>query len=162
MEAKKQATGAQITALLDYMQENPELSKGLVNSGLEREEVEAQWRELAQTLNNMGGSVKSVDKWKQTWRDLKSNSKKRALRAQQYEPGGSTSAENSQSADPNDNDNGMYSTPKKRYVSFDEELLRIEREKLEVDREYKVQKIEVLSRIAAALEELGRKKEIIK
>lgn len=65
MESKKQATSAQITALMDFMQENPELSKGLLNSGLEREELEAQWRELATTLNNMGGSVKSVEKWKQ-------------------------------------------------------------------------------------------------
>lgn len=31
-------------------------------------------------------------------------------------------------------------------VSFDEEIVKIERDKLELEREYKIQKIEVLSR----------------
>lgn len=63
--AKRHATAAQVAALMDFMQEHSDVAKGLLNSGLEREDLESQWRDLTSTLNSMGGAVKSVDKWKQ-------------------------------------------------------------------------------------------------
>lgn len=62
---KRHATAAQVTAMVDFMQEHSDVAKGLLNSGLEREDMEAQWQDLTTTLNSMGGAVKSVDKWKQ-------------------------------------------------------------------------------------------------
>lgn len=59
------ATGAQVAALLDFMQEHSDVAKGVVNSGLEKEDLDAQWKFITSTLNSMGGAVKSVDKWKQ-------------------------------------------------------------------------------------------------
>lgn len=57
--SKRHATAAQVTALMDFMQEHStDKAKGLVNS-------EAQWVDLTTSLNSMGGAVKSVDKWKQ-------------------------------------------------------------------------------------------------
>ncbi|XP_047041992.1 uncharacterized protein LOC124646022 [Helicoverpa zea] len=155
--SKRHATAAQVTALMDFMQEHSDVAKGLLNSGLEREDLEAQWQDLTATLNSMGGAVKSVDKWKQTWRDLKSNTKKRALKQQSLcDTSGGLSSEGSGDASQSiDNEN--YVPPQKRCASFDEEIIKIERDKLEFEREYKIQKIEVLSRIAAALEDLAKK-----
>ncbi|CAH0602944.1 unnamed protein product [Chrysodeixis includens] len=156
--AKKHATAAQVAALMDFMQEHSDVAKGLLNSGLEREDLESQWRDLTSTLNSMGGAVKSVDKWKQTWRDLKSNTKKRALKQQQSLPDTNIGLSPEGSSDTAQNMDGEnYVPPKKRFASFDEEIIKIERDKLEFDREYKIQKIEVLSRIASALEELAKK-----
>ncbi|CAB3245621.1 unnamed protein product [Arctia plantaginis] len=39
--------------------------------------------ELTERLNAMGGALKSVDKWKKTWRDLKSNVKRKAGKTRQ-------------------------------------------------------------------------------
>ncbi|XP_026726911.1 uncharacterized protein LOC113493238 [Trichoplusia ni] len=156
--AKRHATAAQVAALMDFMQEHSDVAKGLLNSGLEREDLESQWRDLTSTLNSMGGAVKSVDKWKQTWRDLKSNTKKRALKQQQSLPDTSLGLSPEGTGDTSQNTDGEnYVPPKKRFASFDEEIIKIERDKLEFDREYKIQKIEVLSRIASALEELAKK-----
>ena len=63
--SKRHATTAQVTALMDFMQEHSDVAKGLLNSGLEKEDLEAQWQDLTTTLNSMGGAVKSVEKWKQ-------------------------------------------------------------------------------------------------
>ncbi|KAJ8729247.1 hypothetical protein PYW08_000828 [Mythimna loreyi] len=156
--SKRHATAAQVTALMDFMQEHSDVAKGLLNSGLEREDLEAQWQDLTTTLNSMGGAVKSVDKWKQTWRDLKSNTKKRALKQQQSlcDTSGGLSSEGSGDTSQNiESEN--YVPPQKRFASFDEEIIKIERDKLEFEKEYKIQKIEVLSRIASALEELAKK-----
>ncbi|XP_063618185.1 uncharacterized protein LOC134791087 [Cydia splendana] len=154
---KRHATAAQVSALMDYMQEHSEVAKGM-SSGLEREDIEAQWRDLTSMLNSMGGAIKSTEKWKQTWRDLKSNTKKRALKQQHSLCDTSVGPSSDNLHGDGQNSDGDYMPPKKRFASFDEEILRIERDKLEVEREYKVQKIEVLSRIASALEELARKK----
>lgn len=65
MEAvKKHVTGAQVTALMDFMQEHRDFAKGFVNSGLDKEDLEAQWQDLTNTLNSMGGAVKSIEQWK--------------------------------------------------------------------------------------------------
>ncbi|RVE48781.1 hypothetical protein evm_006555 [Chilo suppressalis] len=157
--SKRHATQAQVAALMDFMQDHSELAKGLTNSGLEREDLETQWEDLTNTLNSMGGAIKSVEKWKQTWRDLKSNTKKRALLKQQQSMCDTSMGPSSESQE-NTISYSECSTPpaKKRFVSFDEEIIKIERDKLQLEREYKVQKIEVLSRIASALEDLARKK----
>ncbi|XP_028157554.1 uncharacterized protein LOC135088246 [Ostrinia nubilalis] len=154
--SKKHATAAQVAALVDFMQEHSDFAKGLINSGLEKEDLEAQWKELTNTLNSMGGAVKSVEKWKQTWRDLKSNNKKRALK--QHQSCDTSVGPSTDMSLESDISMNHYGPPKKKFASFDEELIRIERDKLELDRDYKVQKIEVLSRIATALEELAKKK----
>lgn len=153
--SKRHASQAQIAALVDFMTDHAELAKGLAHSGLEKEDLETQWQGLTTTLNSMGGAIKSVDKWKQTWRDLKCNTKKRALLKQQQSMCDTSMGPSSESQD-NESDNFM--PPKKKFASFDEEIIKIERDKLELDREYKVQKIEALSRIASALEDLARKK----
>ncbi|KAI8428157.1 hypothetical protein MSG28_002403 [Choristoneura fumiferana] len=62
---KRHATTAQVSALMDYMQEHSDVAKGMMSSGLEREDIEAQWRDLTTMLNSMGGAVKSTEKWKQ-------------------------------------------------------------------------------------------------
>ncbi|KAL4712797.1 hypothetical protein ACJJTC_011867 [Scirpophaga incertulas] len=155
---KRHASQAQVAALLDYMHDHTEMAQG-INSGLEREDFEAQWKDLTNTLNSLGGAVKSVEKWKQTWRDLKFNSRKRALLKQQQTMCDTSIGPNSECQDPIQTDNEHYIPLRKKYnASFDEELLKIEKSRLDLEREYKVQKIEVLSRIASALENLAEKK----
>ncbi|CAG9784225.1 unnamed protein product [Diatraea saccharalis] len=157
--SKRHASQAQVAALMDFMQDHSELAKGHASSGLEKEDLETQWEDLTNTLNTMGGAIKSVEKWKQTWRDLKSNNKKRALLKQQQSMCDTSMGPSSETQENVQNYNETYVPPaKKRFASFDEEIIRIERDKLQLDREYKVQKIEVLSRIASALEDLARKK----
>ncbi|CAB3250356.1 unnamed protein product [Arctia plantaginis] len=153
---KKHVTSSQVKALMDFMKRHPNIAKG-VNSGLEREDVEAQWQDLTVKLNSMGGPVKSVDKWKKTWSYLKWNTKKRAMKQQQSFCDTSIGT-SSDHGEPGQNIHKDTEEPsRKRFVSFDEEIVKIERDKLELEREYKIQKIEVLSRIAAALEELANK-----
>ncbi|XP_030036676.2 uncharacterized protein LOC115452319 [Manduca sexta] len=150
---KRHATAAQVSALVDFMQEHSELAKGLVSTGSERDDLEAKWKEITCTLNSMGGAIKSVDKWKQTWRDFKANNRKRALKHQQS-AGDTGYSDLSGDSTHSESD---YEPPKKKYAPFDEEIIRIERDKLELDKEYKFKKIEVLSRIATALEQLAKK-----
>lgn len=162
MEAvKKHVTSAQVTAMVEFMQEHSDVATGFVSSGLEKKGLEAQWHELTDTLNSMGGAVKSIDQWKKTWSYLKWSNKKKGPHKSLKHPrsscdsiGMSSSNKNVDTTQDADNDD---SPPKKRFASFDEEIVSIERDKLELEREYKIQKIEALSRIAAALEELANK-----
>ncbi|XP_047987822.1 uncharacterized protein LOC125227528 [Leguminivora glycinivorella] len=109
---KRHATAAQVSALMDYMQEHSEVAKGM-SSGLEREDIEAQWRDLTSMLNSMGGAVKSTEKWKQTWRDLKSNTKKRALKHQQSLCDTSVGPSSDNLNADGQNSDGDYMPPKK-------------------------------------------------
>ncbi|KAG6462781.1 hypothetical protein O3G_MSEX013461 [Manduca sexta] len=74
------ASSAQLKYLFDFMKANQECFAGRGSGLLGKLEIERQWQQLTETLNGMGGPVKSVDKWKQTWRDVRNSLRKKATK----------------------------------------------------------------------------------
>lgn len=62
------------------MLKNPRMASGYVQSSLQgRVDMEKEWIKLGNKLNTLGGPIKTIAKWKQAWRDLKNNVKKKAV-----------------------------------------------------------------------------------
>ncbi|XP_063629935.1 uncharacterized protein LOC134801324 [Cydia splendana] len=80
---KIRCTLAQKMALIDYMWDHRQLARYEYDPYT----ADTEWFRLAETLNQ-SGSVKTVDKWKVTWRDLK----RKALREVQVAEQNNTSA----------------------------------------------------------------------
>ncbi|XP_061723542.1 uncharacterized protein LOC133529757 isoform X2 [Cydia pomonella] len=83
MLPKIRCTVAQKMALIDYMWDHRQLAR----YEYDPHTAETEWFRLAETLNR-NGSVKTVEKWKVTWRDLK----RKALREVQVAIQNNTSA----------------------------------------------------------------------
>lgn len=56
---------AQQNHLINFMKAHPEFAKARTCSLQHKIDYERQWQQLARALNNLGGPIKSVDKWKQ-------------------------------------------------------------------------------------------------
>ncbi|PZC81185.1 hypothetical protein B5X24_HaOG213286 [Helicoverpa armigera] len=92
MERRK-ASPEQLNMLLHFLEEDKELAIGKF-SGIEgRVRQTNAWIKITEKLNgNSGfgsGAIKTPDKWQQTWRDWKSNVKKKAfkIRKNRFTPG---------------------------------------------------------------------------
>ncbi|XP_030025102.2 uncharacterized protein LOC115443714 [Manduca sexta] len=95
MERRK-ASPEQLNMLLHFLEEDKELAIGKF-TGLEgRIRQTNAWIKITEKLNaNSGfgsGAIKTPDKWQQTWRDWKSNVKKKAfkIRKNRFTPGCNT------------------------------------------------------------------------
>ncbi|XP_063530019.1 myb/SANT-like DNA-binding domain-containing protein 4 isoform X2 [Cydia strobilella] len=98
MERRK-ASPEQLNMLLHFLEEDKELAIGKF-TGLEgRVRQTNAWIKITEKLNaNSGfgsGAIKTPDKWQQTWRDWKSNVKKKAfkIRKNRFTPGCNTSTQ---------------------------------------------------------------------
>ncbi|CAK1602833.1 unnamed protein product [Parnassius mnemosyne] len=98
MERRK-ASPEQLNMLLHFLEEDKELAIGKF-TGLEgRIRQTNAWIKITEKLNaNSGfgsGAIKTPDKWQQTWRDWKSNVKKKAfkIRKNRFTPGSNTSTQ---------------------------------------------------------------------
>ncbi|XP_049869198.1 myb/SANT-like DNA-binding domain-containing protein 4 [Pectinophora gossypiella] len=98
MERRK-ASPEQLNMLLHFLEEDKELAIGKF-TGLEgRIRQTNAWIKITEKLNaNSGfgsGAIKTPDKWQQTWRDWKSNVKKKAfkIRKNRFTPGCNTNTQ---------------------------------------------------------------------
>ncbi|XP_063839196.1 uncharacterized protein LOC135088245 [Ostrinia nubilalis] len=98
MERRK-ASPEQLNMLLHFLEEDKELAIGKF-TGLEgRIRQTNAWIKITEKLNaNSGfgsGAIKTPDKWQQTWRDWKSNVKKKAfkIRKSRFTPGCNTNTQ---------------------------------------------------------------------
>ncbi|XP_013168179.1 PREDICTED: myb/SANT-like DNA-binding domain-containing protein 4 [Papilio xuthus] len=98
MERRK-ASPEQLNMLLHFLEEDKELAVGKF-TGLEgRIRQTNAWIKITEKLNaNSGfgsGAIKTPDKWQQTWRDWKSNVKKKAfkIRRNRFTPGCNTNTQ---------------------------------------------------------------------
>ncbi|XP_048488221.1 uncharacterized protein LOC125488488 isoform X1 [Plutella xylostella] len=69
---------AQLNALIDFLERQPHLAKGIAKTQHAREKNRRQWDDLSLTLNSMGGTYKSPKQWTKYWSDKKSAVKKKA------------------------------------------------------------------------------------
>ncbi|XP_026329445.1 uncharacterized protein LOC113237267 [Hyposmocoma kahamanoa] len=98
MERRK-ASPEQLNMLLQFLEQDKELAVGKF-TGLEgRIRQTNAWIKITEKLNaNSGfgsGAIKTPDKWQQTWRDWKSNVKKKAfkIRKNRFTPGCNSNAQ---------------------------------------------------------------------
>lgn len=83
---RNKSSPAQLRCLSKHMQSHPDMAAGMVPGSRtlqERINLDLQWTELANKLNSLGGPVKPVGKWKQAWRDMRNNTKKREFHKKQ-------------------------------------------------------------------------------
>ncbi|KAJ0177117.1 hypothetical protein K1T71_007126 [Dendrolimus kikuchii] len=129
---------AQQNHLIKFMKAHPEFAKVRTCSLQGKIDYERQWLQLTRTLNSLGGPIKSVDKWKQTWRDLRYGVKRKANKQKPED----------------DQDNSRNETdPSESFINVIAVLLDIERERL------RIQKKELLRYVR--IEECGRKRHIV-
>ncbi|XP_048488224.1 uncharacterized protein LOC125488488 isoform X4 [Plutella xylostella] len=57
---------AQLNALIDFLERQPHLAKGIAKTQHAREKNRRQWDDLSLTLNSMGGTYKSPKQWTKT------------------------------------------------------------------------------------------------
>ncbi|XP_013201251.2 uncharacterized protein LOC106143663 isoform X3 [Amyelois transitella] len=93
MMERRKASPEQLNMLLHFLEQDKELAIGKF-TGLEGKIRQTNaWIKITETLNaNSGfgsGAIKTPDKWQQTWRDWKSNVKKKAfkIRKNRFTPG---------------------------------------------------------------------------
>ncbi|XP_037297995.1 uncharacterized protein LOC119190340 [Manduca sexta] len=74
---------AQVEALVQYLEERPQLAKGFLRNPSAKAQARKEWEMITSKLNSIGGgTIKSVQKWIKYWADKKSAIKKKAaLRA---------------------------------------------------------------------------------
>lgn len=73
----RKVTLQQKQAIVDFMQENYSFLMGKF-SGMEgRMKKNLKWKEFGDVLNKLGPPMKDLAKWKKTWADLKSETKKK-------------------------------------------------------------------------------------
>lgn len=73
----KKVTPQQKQAIVDFMQENYTFLVGKF-SGMEgRLKKSLKWQEFGDVLNKIRPPTKNVAKWKKTWADMKSETKKK-------------------------------------------------------------------------------------
>ncbi|CAB3250393.1 unnamed protein product [Arctia plantaginis] len=95
MERRK-ASPEQLNMLLHFLEEDKELAIGKITGIEGRIRQTNAWIKITEKLNaNSGfgsGAIKTPDKWQQTWRDWKSNVKKKAfkIRKNRFTPGCNT------------------------------------------------------------------------
>ncbi|CAK1578756.1 unnamed protein product [Parnassius mnemosyne] len=72
------ATPEQIDALLNFLDEHRDLARGRLRSLEGKVQAKRLWDELCNTLNSMGGCIKTVQQWQKVWFDRKHLAKKAA------------------------------------------------------------------------------------
>lgn len=73
----KKVTLQQKQAIVDFMQENFGFLMGKFPSADGRLKKSLKWQEFGDVLNKLGPPTKEVAKWKKTWADMKSETKKK-------------------------------------------------------------------------------------
>ncbi|XP_017469419.1 PREDICTED: uncharacterized protein LOC108361335 isoform X1 [Rhagoletis zephyria] len=74
---RSRASGEQLSAMLDFLGENPNVASGKFQKLHGKLENTKKWAEMADKLNSLGGAAKSVEQWQNVWRDLKSRTSTR-------------------------------------------------------------------------------------
>ncbi|XP_037297562.1 uncharacterized protein LOC115451132 isoform X3 [Manduca sexta] len=74
---RRKASIAQLSYLAEYMKSHSEMASSISHSLQERANLETLWENLTAKLNSLGGPTRTVAKWKQTWRDLRNNVKRK-------------------------------------------------------------------------------------
>lgn len=78
------ASAAQLSCLAKHMQRHPEMATSNMSLTLQgRANLEVLWHQLATKLNSLGGPIKTMFKWKQAWRDMRYNIKKKEFHKKQ-------------------------------------------------------------------------------
>ncbi|KAL0809473.1 hypothetical protein ABMA28_011641 [Loxostege sticticalis] len=72
------ATQAQLEALLNFIEGNRDLARGLLRGADGRMRSKKLWEDLCNSLNALGGCTKSVEQWQRVWADRKHLAKKAA------------------------------------------------------------------------------------
>lgn len=73
----KKVTLQQKQAIVDFMQENYGFLMGQFPSADGRMKKNLKWQEFSDVLNKLGPPTKDIGKWKKTWADMKSETKKK-------------------------------------------------------------------------------------
>ncbi|XP_055306870.1 uncharacterized protein LOC129571132 [Sitodiplosis mosellana] len=73
----KKITMQQKVAMVDFMQENYSFLMGQFSSMEGRMKKNLKWKEFADVLNKLGPPTKDLAKWKKSWSDMKSETKKK-------------------------------------------------------------------------------------
>lgn len=73
----KKVTNQQKQAIVDFMQENYAVLMGKFTGMEGRLKKNQKWKEFGDVLNKLGPPTKELDKWKKTWTDMKSETKKK-------------------------------------------------------------------------------------
>ncbi|XP_049866807.1 uncharacterized protein LOC126367356 isoform X1 [Pectinophora gossypiella] len=76
-ERSSHPSSAQIEAMIDFLERNPDLAKGFSKTLNARERSRRHWEVLSERLNSMGGTIKTYKQWTKYWSDKKSAVKKK-------------------------------------------------------------------------------------
>lgn len=60
---RSRATTEQLFRMVDYFMDNPGLAEGKLQKLWGKYEHDKKWTEMAAMLNNLGGSMKTVEQW---------------------------------------------------------------------------------------------------
>ncbi|CAG9762527.1 unnamed protein product [Ceutorhynchus assimilis] len=79
--------------ILDWLERNPEMVSGRGIGPTGKSNLKEKWENLAITLNSLGYTNKSAEKWMKTWTDFKCNLKRKAadIKKEQNKTGGGSS-----------------------------------------------------------------------
>ncbi|CAG9764439.1 unnamed protein product [Ceutorhynchus assimilis] len=79
--------------ILDWLERNPEMVSGRGIGPTGKSNLKEKWENLAITLNSLGYTNKSAEKWMKTWTDFKCNLKRKAadIKKEQNKTGGGPS-----------------------------------------------------------------------
>ncbi|XP_046801235.1 nuclear apoptosis-inducing factor 1-like [Lucilia cuprina] len=75
--AKKQTTNEQWELILEHMNNNPNLARGVPVFGSNRKEIDDSWEQLTQKVNAIGPPQRESKEWKKVWCDLRTRLKKK-------------------------------------------------------------------------------------
>ncbi|KAI8116179.1 hypothetical protein CVS40_11713 [Lucilia cuprina] len=75
--AKKQTTNEQWELILEHVNNNPNLARGVPVFGSNRKEIDDSWEQLTQKVNANGPPQKESKEWKKVWCDLRTRLKKK-------------------------------------------------------------------------------------
>lgn len=73
----KKVTQQQKAAIVDFMQQNYSFLMGKFTNLEGRNRKNQKWEEFSDTLNQLGPPIKDLAKWKKTWSDMKTETKKK-------------------------------------------------------------------------------------
>ncbi|XP_037296388.1 uncharacterized protein LOC119189830 [Manduca sexta] len=75
--SRRKASTGQLSYLAEHMKSHSDMASGISHTLQGRANLETLWENLTTNLNSLGGPIRTVAKWKQTWRDLRNNVKRK-------------------------------------------------------------------------------------
>ncbi|XP_060810125.1 uncharacterized protein LOC132904224 [Amyelois transitella] len=69
-------TQNQMAALVEFLERNPGIARGLLRTQQAKQETRKKWQEFAESTNALGGIIKDGQAWAKYWTEKKSALKK--------------------------------------------------------------------------------------